>query len=235
MAASLSLQSAIVGTIVLASIVSVQQLPMISLPTPLPPLPRIPRPVVELVATGVAGAAGMLVPSTVVPRKMLVTPTTIPTKVQMITDDFAAYTGPTGPVGAVGPTDGVVGAIGDVSGALPVAPPPPPAPKPQTKAASEPVKAIRVSSGVQEAKILKRVIPTYPALARQARISGTVRLVAHIGRDGNIRELQVMGGHPLLVPAAVDAVRQWVYSPTRLNGEPVEVIAPIDVNFTLSN
>ena len=86
---------------------------------------------------------------------------------------------------------------------------------------------------VQEAKLIHRVMPTYPPLARQARISGVVKLQGIIGKDGRIRELQLLSGHPLLAQAALDAVRQWVYSPTFLNNEPVEVIAPIDVNFTL--
>ena len=76
--------------------------------------------------------------------------------------------------------------------------------------------------------------PTYPPLAKQARIQGTVRFTAIIGKDGTIQNLQLVSGHPLLVPAAQDAVKQWVYKPTLLNGEPVEVITQIDVNFTLS-
>lgn len=67
-----------------------------------------------------------------------------------------------------------------------------------------------------------------------ARISGTVRLQGIIGKDGSIQQLQVLSGPPLLVQAALDAVRQWRYQPTLLNGEPVEVISPIDVIFTLS-
>jgi len=87
---------------------------------------------------------------------------------------------------------------------------------------------------VQQAKLIRQVKPVYPPLARQARIQGTVRLTAIIARDGTIQELQVVSGHPLLVPAALEAVKQWVYQPTLLNGEPVEVITQIDVNFTLS-
>ena len=82
--------------------------------------------------------------------------------------------------------------------------------------------------------MIKKVTPTYPPLAKQARIQGTVRFNAVIGKDGTIQNLTVVSGHPLLVPAATDAVKQWVYKPTLLNGEPVEVITQIDVNFTLS-
>jgi protein TonB len=78
------------------------------------------------------------------------------------------------------------------------------------------------------------VTPVYPTSARQARISGTVRIEAVIGRDGIIQSLQVMSGHPWLAQAALDAVRQWVYRPTLLNGERVEVSKQIDVNFKLA-
>ena len=74
----------------------------------------------------------------------------------------------------------------------------------------------------------------YPPLAKQARIQGTVRFNAVIGKDGTIQNLTLVSGHPLLVPSATEAVHQWVYQPTLLNGEPVEVVTQIDVNFTLS-
>ena len=71
-------------------------------------------------------------------------------------------------------------------------------------------------------------------VARAARVQGTVRLEGILGKDGRVRELRVISGHPLLAPAALEAVRPWIYKPTFLNGEPVEVLAPIDVNFTLN-
>ena len=91
-----------------------------------------------------------------------------------------------------------------------------------------------MSIGVQAAKLIRQVKPVYPQLAKNARISGTVRLVAIIGKGGAIENLQVSAGHPLLVPAAVEAVKQWLYQPTLLSGEPVDVITQIEVNFTLS-
>ena len=75
--------------------------------------------------------------------------------------------------------------------------------------------------------------PTYPQLAQAARISGAVRLVAIISREGAIENLQVLSGHPMLAPAAVEAVRQWRYRPYELNGEPVEVETQVTVNFVL--
>lgn len=111
-----------------------------------------------------------------------------------------------------------------------------PAPPPPTPVAVEPNPAplappLQVSGGAQLAKLIKRVVPAYPALARQIRVSGTVRLLGIIAKDGRIRELKVLSGHPMLRQSALDAVSQWVYSPTILSGQPVEVEAPIDVIF----
>jgi protein TonB len=115
-------------------------------------------------------------------------------------------------------------------------PPAPPVkrvePKPAARPAAEPIR-IKVSSGVQEARLIDRTKPAYPRLAVIARISGTVELAAVIGTDGRVREINVLGGHPMLVPAAIEAVRQWVYQPTMLNGEPVEVSTWITVRFIL--
>jgi periplasmic protein TonB len=105
-------------------------------------------------------------------------------------------------------------------------------PPPRTPAVPEAPR--RIGGDVLEAKLINRVIPEYPPLARQMRVSGVVQLVGIIGRDGNVKSLAVISGHPLLVKAALSAVRQWQYRPTLLNREPVEVIAPIIVNFTLS-
>jgi periplasmic protein TonB len=84
------------------------------------------------------------------------------------------------------------------------------------------------------AKLIRKVIPEYPRLAREARISGVVHLIGTIAKDGTIRDLRLVDGHPMLARAALEAVEQWVYEPTLLNGEPVEVIAPIEVSFTLA-
>jgi len=92
---------------------------------------------------------------------------------------------------------------------------------------------VRVGGDVQSAKLIKQVLPVYPRPASQLRISGTVRLLGIIAKDGTIQRLQVLSGHPLLRQAALDAVSQWVYRPTFLNGQPVEVEAPIEVIFTL--
>jgi protein TonB len=104
----------------------------------------------------------------------------------------------------------------------------------QLPPAANGVERIRVGGGVQSYNLINRVIPLYPPLAKQARIQGTVRFTALIGADGSVVSLQLVSGHPLLVEAAKDAVAQWQYKPTLLNGSPAEVITQIDVNFTLS-
>ncbi len=93
---------------------------------------------------------------------------------------------------------------------------------------------IRVGGNVQQAKLIRQPKPIYPSLAKQARIQGIVRLTVIIGKDGVVKTMQLITGHPLLVPAAMEAVKQWVYQPTLVNGEPVEVITQADVYFTLS-
>ena len=117
----------------------------------------------------------------------------------------------------------------------PLAPPPPP--PEAVKRAETPAapKSIRLGGVVLASNLVKRVMPEYPKLAINMRLSGTVRLLATVGIDGRVRELQLLDGHPLLVPAAMTAVRQWLYTPTLLNGEPVEVNAPIEVHFNLQH
>jgi protein TonB len=107
------------------------------------------------------------------------------------------------------------------------------APAPEPAAPGAPPR-YKVGGLVKMARLIRRVDPLYPPLARQARISGVVELEGVIGIDGRLRELTVKSGHPLLVRAAIDAVRQWLYEPTTLNGESVEVVAPITVSFHLN-
>ena len=93
---------------------------------------------------------------------------------------------------------------------------------------------VRVSQGVSTGLLVRKVNPNYPPLARQARIQGTVVLQAEISKDGSIQNLRLISGHPMLAPAAIEAVKQWKYKPYLLNGEPVEVETTVQVNFTLS-
>jgi TonB family protein len=103
----------------------------------------------------------------------------------------------------------------------------------QTAPSVEPPR-IRVGGNVQQTKLLYQARPTYPPDAKAARVQGAVKLQAVIAKDGTIKELQVLSGDPMLVPSAMEAVKQWVYQPTLLNGNPVEVVTQIDVNYTLS-
>lgn len=95
--------------------------------------------------------------------------------------------------------------------------------------------AVRISQGVSQGLLLKRVQPVYPSQARQARIEGTVELLATIGKDGSIKDVKVVSGPPILGKVAVDAIRQWKYKPYYLNGDPVEVQTQIALNFKLPN
>jgi TonB family protein len=90
------------------------------------------------------------------------------------------------------------------------------------------------SVGAAAAQPFTKVDPAYPPLARQAKIQGTVRFRATIGKDGSVVNLELISGHPLLVAAAKAAAKQWTYKPTLLNGQPVEVVTSIDVNFSLN-
>lgn len=105
------------------------------------------------------------------------------------------------------------------------APPPPPKPKRR-----EP---LRVGGNVQESKLIKRVEPVYPELAKRARVQGMVMLQVLVDETGHVADIKVLKGNPLLDPSALEAVRSWIYSPTLLNGEPVPVIATVTVIFNL--
>ena len=189
-----------------------------------PPPPPPPPPPAELVR--------------VIPRQFdagrLMAPKEVPRDIAAISDDQM-------PIMAVGVVGGIPGGyvggrqggvIGGIIGSVPRAAPPPP--PPIKKAKPKPPQRIRVGGNVQSARLLRQPKPVYPPLARQARIQGTVRFNAIIGKNGRIQNLTLVSGHPLLVPSATAAVRQWVYKPTLLNGEPVEVVTQIDVNFTLT-
>ncbi len=93
---------------------------------------------------------------------------------------------------------------------------------------------VKITEGVSQGLLLQQVRPVYPPLARQARIQGTVVLQVLIGKDGSIESLSLVSGHPMLAPAAMDAVKQWKYKPYSLNGEPVEVETTINVSFELA-
>jgi protein TonB len=125
------------------------------------------------------------------------------------------------PGGKIG---GIPGGIpGGVIGGIPTAPLPPP---------KEPV---RVGGNVREPKVVKLVEPKYPPVAIRARVEGVVILEAVVTEQGTVDRLKVISGPPLLVQAAVEAVQNWKYEPTILNGQPVPVILTAKVNFSLGN
>jgi TonB family protein len=94
---------------------------------------------------------------------------------------------------------------------------------------------VRVSEGVAQGLLIKKVNPIYPPLARQARIQGTVILQLQIDKAGGVQNVQLFSGHPMLAPAAIEAVKQWKYTPYLLNGDPIAMETKARVNFTLSD
>src|SRR5579862_601776 len=100
-------------------------------------------------------------------------------------------------------------------------------------AQDQPVRRIRISGNVQEAKLLKQVHPVYPAEALQAKISGTVVLYLVVNEDGSVKEASALSGPPELVDSAIEAVKQWQYQPTLLQGQPIGVISNVTVVYRL--
>jgi len=95
------------------------------------------------------------------------------------------------------------------------------------------LQVVRVSQGVSNGLLIKRVQPVYPTLAMQMRVEGAVELDATIGKDGSTSDIKVLKGDPMLAQAAVEAVRQWKYKPYLLDGQPVQLQTQITINFKL--
>jgi protein TonB len=217
------LEIILIGFMVLLPLIFTEALPkqqlmtfLVAPPPPPPPPPPAAAPVkiVKQIQTDIVNGE-------------LRTPTKIPQKVQMIKEDEAppamASSGVVGGVPGGIPGGQMGGVIGGIISSTPVAVP---------KVATP--QRVRVSQGVSSGLLIRKVQPNYPPLARQARIAGTVVLRAVISKDGSIENLTLVSGHPMLAPAAIDAVKQWKYKPYLLNGEPVEVDTEVQVNFTLS-
>ena len=215
------IEAVLVGIMVLLPLLFTDALPkaqlMTFLVTPPPPPPPPPPPaavvhVVRQIQTDIVNG-------------QLRTPTKIPKKVDIIKEDAAPPPVMAGIVGGVPggvPGGQMGGVIGGIISSTPVAVP---------KIATP--QRVRVSQGVTQGLLIRRVQPNYPALARQARIQGSVILQAQISKTGDIENLTLVSGHPMLAPAAIEAVKQWKYKPYILNGEPVEVDTQVTVNFTL--
>jgi len=183
--------------------------PMAAPAPPPPPPPPAPR----------SATAPKIPPRTITQSNAFVAPVDVP---QEIRPEEGLDLGVEG--GVPGGVEGGVpgGVVGGVVGGLPDAPPPP------TQA------AVRVGGQIKEPKKLKHVAPIYPDIAKQARVQGVVILECTISPQGKVTNVTVLRGIPLLDTAAVEAVKQWVYTPTLLNGVPVPVIMTVTVNFKLS-
>lgn len=227
--ASFLLQCLMLGVLILIPLYFTEQLPKSQLLTFLiaPPPPPPPPPAAQQ-----AARIMKQIQSDLLSGGQLRTPTRIPQQVQMIKEEEAPPPMPStgGVVGGVpggipgGQLGGVIGGIVNSTSNLAYIPKLQPA-VPQR---------IRISQGVTAGMLIHKVEPPYPALAKQARVQGNVVLKAIIDREGNIEDLQLVSGHPMLVPAAIQAVKQWHYRPYLLNGVPVEVETNITVIFTLN-
>jgi protein TonB len=139
------------------------------------------------------------------------------------------------PEPAAPPSYSMGGVVGGVAGGIPggslggvvggIAPPPPPPP---------PAAPVRVGGDIKEPKKIKDQKPVYPQIAQTAKVQGIVIIEATIGKDGSVKDAKVLRSVPLLDQAALDAVRQWKFTPTLLNNVPVEVVMTVTVNFTLN-
>jgi protein TonB len=220
---SFVLQILLIGIMILIPLIYTEALPkqqlMTFLVAPPPPPPPPPPPaampvrVIKVVQTDVING-------------QLRTPTKIPEKVAMIKEEEAPPVSSMG--GVVGGVPGGVpgGQMGGVIGGI-ISSTPMSVPKVATP------QRVRVSSGVTQGNLVNKVQPVYPPIAKSARIQGAVILQAIISKNGVVENLRAISGHPMLIPSAVEAVKQWRYKPYFLNGEPVEVETTITVNFTL--
>jgi protein TonB len=208
-------QSLILGVLILIPLIYTQALPKAMMTTFLvapapPPPPPPPQALVKQVK---------LLKVVDVPK--MVAPTVIPKAVETVKDEAPVVNSANGDEGVAGGTGNVLGGI---IGNGPSAPPPPKESTPDR---------IRVGGNVEAASLVNKVPPGYPPIAKTAHVSGTVVLHAIISKDGSIKELQFVSGPPLLMTAALDAVKQWRYRATMLNGQPVEVDTTIAVVFSL--
>jgi len=218
---SLVIEVSAIGLLVLAPLLYTEGLPkqliVGVLSCPSPPVGRAPAQTVREQPRTVREKINL-------EDKVLREPSRIPLKTEMF-DDEPSVAGPPSLDRLVGGgSDGVPNAvITEIARSVP----------PTVVKLAAPQK-LRVSSGVAAGMLIYQRNPIYPRLAAQARIQGTVVLEAVIAKDGAVHDLHVISGHPMLVEAAMEAVRQWRYRPYLLNDEPVEVDTQINVNFTLS-
>jgi periplasmic protein TonB len=212
---SVIIQVTIIAALALIPLVYTQALPKAMLTTFLtaPPPPAPPPPPQQAVVKQVQPKKTFAVNQTVAP-------TMIPKKVEIVQDEAAPAVNPSDAPGIAGGTGDVLGGVG--TGAAPSLPPPPAAPK-----------RIMVGGDVQAAALINKVTPDYPPIAKTAHVTGTVVLRAIIAKDGSIERLQYVSGPSLLMQSAMNAVKEWRYRPTMLNGQPVEVDTTVDVVFSL--
>lgn len=222
---SFGLQAVVIGLLLLVPLLTTVGLPSVrTVSTPISAGRPDPGPARQPHTT--PGRPAQVVP---VISTQIMMPTRIPATISVSEDPELQPLGEpcTGICGPAGPITGGPGGPGIpsvLSGDRPIMP----------TLRAQPTRTVRTST-MMEGSLIRKVQPVYPPLARSARIQGPVVLAAVINKSGTIDNLRALSGHPMLVPAAVDAVSQWRYRPYILNGEPVEVETRITVNFILGN
>ena len=220
---SLVLQISALGILILIPLLYTETLPAAQLKSMLVAPPPPSPPPVPMVKAQSKPAFRQL------NAQQLIAPRAIPKQLNVINE--IAPVAEVGVPGSVAESGVGNSTIGDLLSAVPNSAPAPAFPAEKVKIPNGPV---RIGGVVAEANLIRRVQPTYPSLAKSARVQGTVEFSAIISKEGNIEHLQLVHGHPLLVNAAKEAVLQWKYRPTLLNGQPVEVSTEVVVNFTLT-
>lgn len=221
MAGSFLLQSLLVGAGILVPLVYTETLPTAQLKALFmgPPPPAAPT-------KAPAAARTRAVAPHAFSFAKLVAPAALPRRINNV--DAIGPAPDIGVPGGTGPADGA----GNPLLAMTPNPLPPPAAVPAKP--DHPAAPVRIGGVVAQANLIRSVQPVYPVAAKMARIQGVVEFEAVINQQGLVEKLQLISGHPLLVDAARNAILQWRYRPTLLNGHPVPVATMITIRFTLA-
>ena len=212
---SFLVHTAVLGVAMVVRLVATTELPdppiatrfMVAAPMDVPDVPPPPRPAQPTAPTVNQNAAPLVAPDTIAPEVPRVVLDTVP----------------------IGP--GVIGdAARDGGTGIDIGPPPPP----RVATPPPPKEPLHVGGVIKAPQKIHHVAPVYPTIAQAARVSGTVIIEALIAEDGSVRDVKVLRSVPLLDSSASDAVRQWRFTPTLLNGVPVQVIMTVTVTFNLN-
>jgi len=224
--------------LILVPLLQTQAIPPVALPPPVLSV-GLPVRIIKIAAVPSSGRTAARPLPAALPDPFTV-PIAVPNKVSYVVDaidisslDSLNPGSSAGPGGSAGPSN-VIGIL--ASGVAPIVAPPPRPPDPPTPPPAPKIPRVgptRVSSTVQASRLIRKVDPVYPQLAKIARVEGTVIAEARVTESGIIDSLRIISGNPLFFQSVMDAVKEWLYEPTLLGGEPIDIITTITVNFRL--